>query len=109
MSKTPFSKKCEILGDLWLYYRDEATTDENWSEFFAWADIALPLSHMVNQGLAILPATDGGMEAERFIEDAWTTFCELISIDPDNNYDNLGKCWEASPNAPMISVVEMEI
>lgn len=109
MSKTPFSSKCEILGDLWLYYREDAQSDPNWSEFFEWADIALPLSHMVSQGLAILPATEGGMEAEKFIEDAWTTFCELISIDADAQYNTLGQCWEASPNSPMVNVVEMEI
>lgn len=109
MSKTAFSNKCSILGDLWLYYRADAEADENWSEFFAWADIALPLSHMVSQGLANIPATEKGMESERFIEEAWKTFCEIISIDPDASYEHLGECWEASPNAPTIDVIEMRM
>lgn len=109
MSKTPFSNKCKVLGDLWLYYRADAEDDNNWSEFFEWADIALPLSHMLDQGLAILPATEKGKESEGFIEQAWTTFCEIISIDPDAEYNHLGECWEASPNAPKIDVIEMEM
>lgn len=104
MSKTPFSKKCEILGDLWLYYREEAATNENWSEFFAWADIALPLSHMVSQGFAVLTATDEGVEAEKFIEDAWITFCEIIAIDPDKNYESIADAWDASPNPRYLNV-----
>ena len=109
MSKTPFSSKCQILGELWLYYRDEAKSDENWLQFFDWADVALPLSYMLWQGFAIVPATSSGMESEKFIEDAWKTFCEVISISPDEQYENLGDCWGASPNSPLINVVDMEL
>lgn len=108
MSKTPFSSKCQILGELWLYYREDANNDEAWGQFFSWADVALPLSYMVWQNLAVLNPDDPS-EGTQYIEDAWTTFCEMISIDPNSKYTSLGDCWDASPNSPLISVVKMEM
>ena len=104
MSKTPFSSKCQVLGELWLYYREDSADHDEWAQFFAWADIALPLSYMLWQELAILPATDGGMESEQLIEQTWTTFCEMISIDPDAEYSSIADAWGASPNDPYTKV-----
>jgi hypothetical protein len=109
MSKTAFSNKCSILGDLWLYYRTEAESDYNWNEFFVWADIALPLAHMLDQNYVKIDGKGNGDIATKFIEDAWTTFCEIIAIDPDAKYSNLGECWEASPNGPKVEVKEMKM
>ena len=109
MSKTPFSSKCDVLGELWLYYREEAPEHDEWAQFFAWADIALPLSYMLWQGLAVLPATDDGSYAESLIEQTWTTFCEMISIDPDAEYLTVGDAWAASPNKPYLDVEVKEV
>ena len=108
MSKTAFSSKCQILGELWLYYREDAKVDEVWSQFFDWADVALPLSYMIWQNLAVLDP-DNPSEGTEFIDAAWTTFCEMINIDPNSAYTTLGDCWDASPNAPLIEIRKMEI
>ena len=104
MSKTPFSDKCHVLGELWLFYREDAHDHVEWAQFFDWADIALPLSYMLWQGLAVLPATDDGSYAEDIIEKTWTTFCEMISIDPDEQYFGIEDAWGASPNPPYFDV-----
>lgn len=81
----------EILGALWLYFRD--TEQEAWQELFTWADIGLPLSYMVWQDLAT--ATPDGTA---MIEETWQVFCEMISIDPAGNYSDLREALNASPN-----------
>lgn len=90
-TKTAFSTKCEILGTLWLYYKD--TEHENWQEFFQWADIGLPLAYLVWQDLASAKA-----DGKSNIEETWNTFCEMISIDPNGSYTDLASALQASPN-----------
>lgn len=99
MSKTHFSNKCYVLGELWLYYREQAQQHSEWKDFFEWADIALPLAFMSWQELATV-----NPQAEQYIEDAWVTFCEMIEIDADAEYDGIGHAWEASPNLPYLDV-----
>jgi hypothetical protein len=108
MSKTPFSNKCQVLGELWLYYREDARHDEVWSQFFDWADVALPLSYMIWQDLAILDP-DNSDEGAGFINAAWDTFCEMVLISPDEKYSTLRDCWDASPNSEIPRIIEMEM
>lgn len=99
MSKTLFSSKCRVLGELWLYYRDESSQHNEWEQFFDWADIALPLAYMSWQELVTVKP-----DARRYIDDAWTTFCEMIEIDSTIEYDSIQSAWDASPNSPYLNV-----
>ena len=94
MSKTTFSKKCEILGNLYLWHKD--TDDEVWAEFFVWGDIGLPLAYFVMRDYAN-PKDDG----KATIEEVWTVFCEMIGIDPDLRYTSLEDAFSASTNDPL--------
>ena len=94
MSKTNFSNKCAILGELWMWYKD--TDNESWAEFFAWGDIGLPLSYMVKQNLATAKA-----DGKSAIEEVWAAFCEMIDIDPNGKYETLADAFDASPNSPL--------
>lgn len=98
MLKTNFSEKCKVLGELWLYYREDASTNDGWSSFFEINDIALPLSYMIDSGLAIV-AGDG--RAEEYIDQTWTMFCDFIGIDPDGWYKTIEEAFSASPNPPI--------
>ena len=89
-TKTPFSTKCEILGTLWTFYKD--TDNDNWAEFFRWADIGLPLSYMISQGHATAKA-----EGKEIVNETWSVFCEMIKIDSEEKYDNLNSALAASP------------
>lgn len=109
MSKTAFSDKCHVLGELWLYYREESRNHDEWAQFFDWADIALPLSYMIWQGLAVSPDTQDGNYGKEIIDKTWITFCEMISIDADRKYANINEAWNASPNAPYLDISVKEI
>lgn len=98
MNKTNFSEKCNIIGDLWLYYQGEAQANELWADFFAYNDLALPMAHMIANDLVIV---SGDGRAEEFIDETWNMFCEYINIDPDGWYKDLVEAFEASPNKPL--------
>ena len=93
-----FLSKCNILGELWLKYRDEAETNETWSEYFTYSDVALPLSYGISQGFVQM-VEGGGLD--NFVNESWQIFCELIDIDPDGEYEDIEDAWAASPNPPL--------
>jgi hypothetical protein len=94
VDKTAFSKKCEILGMLWTFYKD--SDDEGWQEFFRWADVGLPLAYLVWSDLAT-----ASKEGKTFVNDTWIQFCKMIDIDPSGRYDNIKQTFETSPNPPL--------
>ncbi len=62
MTETTFDKRCEILADLWLNYRD----DVNFSDFIEYNDLGLPLAYAISTN--IVEKTD---KAISFINEAW--------------------------------------
>ena len=94
MDNTPFSKKCEILGALHMFYSN--TDNEGWKEFFTWSDVGLPMAWMVSANLITIKS-----EGKQHVNDAWDMFCEMISIDADAKYSSLEDCFTASPNPPI--------
>jgi hypothetical protein len=98
MSKTPFSNKCEILGSLWLNYREEARTNEAWESFFEYNDIGLPLAYFISD--ALVSPTD---EDATFllIDETWEMFCKYIDIDPEDMYEDIAEAFGASKNPPL--------
>ena len=100
-----FSDKCNVLGDLWLYYREEAKENEAWSDFFRYNDVALPMAYGINEGYVTL-VEDSGLED--YIDETWEMFCDFISIDSDGEYDGLNDAWQASPNPPLSEDSEPE-
>ena len=93
MGKTPFSDKCNILGNLWLFYSEQGKESEGWSEFFEWANVGLPLAYASWQGLATIKG-----EGKDIINDTWEVFCKVIAIDPMEKYADLNAAFDASPN-----------
>lgn len=101
-----FLTKCKVLGELWLYYREDAKTNDTWTEFFDYSDIALPMSYGISQGF-VMAVEDSGIYG--YIDESWNLFCELINIDPNGEYDGINDAWNASPNKPLSEVQEEEI
>lgn len=97
MSKTHFSSKCHVLTQLWLFYRDEADKHDEWRDFFRWADVALPLAFVVDNGYVSGVKADG----KAAIDEAWNVFCEMIGIDAEQEYADIFAAFAASPNAPV--------
>jgi hypothetical protein len=76
---TPFSKKCEILGDLWMDYR----TDEEFQDFIEYNDLGLPLAYAVASDLIeILPI------AESYIDETFSLLITSLGL-TDTGFDSL--------------------
>ena len=92
MSKTPFSKKVEILGNFYLVYSEDTSLDEGWKDFFTINDIGLPLAFFAHMKVATVTKPDG----VSYVEKTWERFCELLSIDPDGRYADVQDMFEIS-------------
>ena len=75
-----FSSKCEILGDLWLNYRD----DEAFIDFIEYNDIGLPLAYCISAGLA-----KAEPQGELYINETWDLLVEALGIDGEQFWDSL--------------------
>jgi hypothetical protein len=76
---TPFSSQCEILGELWLNYRN----DEEFADFIEYNDVGLPLAYFIsNDIVATTP------RAEIFIGEAWNLLLEALGKQ-DLGWENL--------------------
>jgi len=93
-----FRQKAFILCILWMDYKEEMASDPHWLEYMTHFDLGLPLAYMYTYHVVEGEPTELG---KVYVISAWEAFCELLSIDPDGSYGNLGECWEASPNEPI--------
>jgi hypothetical protein len=94
MNKTNFSKKCEIMGQIHLFYGD--TDAEGWVDLFTYADVGFPLAYMVWTDVATV--NEG---KEFYIDEAWNMLCATVNVDPDGEYEDLTAFFAASPNPPL--------
>ena len=83
---TDFSKKCEILGDLYSNYRE----DPEFRDFAEFNDLGLPLAYLSHECLCEL-STDG----ERYIEETWNLFVDSLGID-DVGFESLDEMLQAA-------------
>ena len=83
---TEFETKCEILGDLWISYRNH----EKFQEFVEYSDIALPLAYCVASKI-VLP-TD---KAKMFVDESWEILLGAFEIE-DEGFADLDELFAAS-------------
>lgn len=77
---TDFSKKCEILGELWLDYKDE----EEFADFIEYNDIGLPLAYAVSAGLAKIEP-----QGELYVNETFDLLIDALSIDYNTEWESL--------------------
>ena len=68
---TDFSKKCEILADLWIEYR----TDDEFKDFIEYNDIGLPLAWFISTGVV----TSTPM-AEDYVDETFDLFISALEV-----------------------------
>ena len=78
---TPFSKRCEILSELWMNHRD----DEAFDDFIEYNDLGLPMAHLIAEKL-VEPTRQG----EIYIDETFDLLLETLRIE-DDNYDSLSE------------------
>jgi len=76
---TPFSKRCEILADLWVAYKG----DEEMADFISYNDLGLPLAYAINTD--IVPST---VKAEMFINETWELLLAGLELD-DEGFESI--------------------
>ena len=79
ITTTPFSKKCEILGELWLKYRSE----EEFEDFLEYNDLGLPIAYAIAND--IVKSTD---MAKSFVEETFYLLITSLNVE-DTGWDNL--------------------
>ena len=79
ITTTPFSKKCEILGELWLAYRQ----DEELEDFIEYNDLGLPIAYAIAND--IVKSTD---MAKSFVEETFDLLLASLKIE-DTGWENL--------------------
>lgn len=78
-TSTPFSKRAEILGDLWIGYKN----DSEFFDFFDYNDLGLPLAYAI--ATDIVSATP---KAEMFISETFDLLLASFNL-ADEGYDSL--------------------
>lgn len=83
---TDFSKKCEILAELWMNFRDESEMED----FITYNDLGLPLAYFCHAQL-VKPSD----QAKTFIEETYSLLCAALSVDDQQDYDSLNDMFLA--------------
>ena len=86
ITTTPFSNKCEILGELWLKYRSE----EEFEDYIEYNDLGLPIAYAIAND--IVKSTD---MAKAFVEETFDLLLAGLGVD-DNGWDNLDELLSLS-------------
>lgn len=81
MSETSFEKKCEILSELWIDYRN----DEEFKDFIEYSDIGLPLAYMLDAGI-VAEATE---LAKDFVDETFALLLSCLDIEEDTGFEYL--------------------
>jgi hypothetical protein len=84
-TSTTFEAKCDILGELWIYYRDS----QEFAEFIAFNDIGLPLAYAVANQLATLEPT-----GVRLVEDSFVMLMTGLDYQEDLGWSDLNEMLE---------------
>jgi hypothetical protein len=69
---TIYSKRCDILSDLWMNYRDE----EDFLDFIEYNDLGLPLAHFISEGIV-----SSAPMAEQYVNETWNLFIAALEIE----------------------------
>ena len=86
-TNTDFSKKCEILDELWMNYRGE----QAFETYMEYNDLALPLAFAINEDII-----ESSKVAEGYINEAWMFLCEMLNVDPNLYYESLDHLMSAA-------------
>ena len=82
-----FSSKCDILGTLWIDYKD----DENLQDFIEYNDLGLPLAYCVSAELAKIEP-----QGELYVNETWDLLIEALGLDSETEWESLDHMLESA-------------
>jgi hypothetical protein len=77
---TKFKKRCKILAELWLNFRD----DENFEDFITYNDLGLPLAYAIANGYV-----ERTEKAQTFIDEAFELLLAGLGYEEDYGFKDL--------------------
>jgi len=81
---TPFLTKCEILGELWLGYKN----DKQFTDFIEYNDLGLPLAYAIANNIV-----EAKPLAEKFINESFDLLLDGLNVN-DIGYTSLAEMFE---------------
>jgi hypothetical protein len=81
---TAFKVRCEILGELWLSYRE----DEEYKDFVEYNDLGLPLAYAIAGGIV-----ESSPMAEGYINESWEMLLTGLEVE-DSGFDSINELLE---------------
>ncbi len=79
MTSTTFENRCNILGELWMNYRN----DQNFEDFISYNDLGLPLAYAVSGKMA--KVTELGA---KYINETFDLLLSSLEVE-DNDFTTL--------------------
>jgi len=79
MSHTQFEKRCDILADLWISYRDVAEL----KDFVDYNDLGLPLAYCTAESMTTLTA-----KGEHFVNETFDLLMTSLQME-DTGFDSI--------------------
>ena len=83
---TPFSSRCQILGQLWLNYRDE----EAFADFVEYNDLGLPLAYALREEIVHSTSI-----AENLVNETFDLLLSSLGLE-DTGFEELEAIFESS-------------
>lgn len=77
---TPYFRKCQILSDFWLNYRDQ----EGFEDFIEYNDLALPLAFAIAENIV-----ESTKIAETYVLEGWELLCGALGLDANLDYQSI--------------------
>lgn len=84
LGTTPYSKRANILADLWMNYR----LDTEFKDFIEYNDIGLPLSYFISEGIV-----ESTPMAEKFINETFDILLKAMNVE-DTGFETLDDLFE---------------
>ena len=80
-NNTPLSKRCLILSELWMQYKNE---EGEFADFISHCDLAMPVAYLVSMDIIELNAT-----LTMFVNEAWDLLLEGLAMPADTGFESL--------------------
>ena len=77
---TPFEIQAQILGDLWMDYRE----DVEFKDFMEYNDLGLPLAYAIASGIV-----DPSVLSKQYIEETFVLLLSALKIEEDTGFESL--------------------
>ena len=84
---TDFATVCDILGEIWIEYKEEP----DFKEFTDYNDIGLPLAYSIAEGIIQTAPL-----AEQYIMETWAVLLESFGLEDTGEYADLNDVLEAA-------------